>query len=99
MSGHDLPTTVLVRYFAGARAAAGTGEEKIDLTGRAVADARAGDAPTVADLAAVLAERHGPALARVLTAASFLVDEVAGSRDRPLHDGAVVDVLPPFAGG
>ena len=30
---------------------------------------------------------------------SFLVDETAGSRDRMVPAGSVVDVLPPFAGG
>jgi len=36
----------------------------------------------------------------VLGLASFLVDGVAWKdRDRPLPDPAVVDVLPPFAGG
>lgn len=80
---------VLVRYYAGARAAAGLAEEKADL----------GAPATIADLVAVLGERHGPGLARVLDACSFLLDEVAGGRDRALHDGARVDVLPPFAGG
>ncbi len=83
---------VAVRYFAGARAAAGLDEEKVDL------DAGTGR-PTIADLAEVLARRHGGDLPRVLAACSFLLDEVAGGRDRLLHDGAEVDVLPPFAGG
>ncbi|GGL88850.1 MoaD/ThiS family protein [Nakamurella endophytica] len=81
---------VLVRYFAAARAAAGTSEELL-----AVA------AP--ADLAAVLAaavDRHGAGLARVLERCSFLLDEVAvHGRDTAVPDGAAVDVLPPFAGG
>lgn len=82
--------TVRVRYFAGARAAAGTPEETV----RLAADAR------VRDLVDALAERHGAALSRVLTACSFLLDGVA-VRDTsiPLPDGAGVDVLPPFAGG
>jgi molybdopterin converting factor small subunit len=43
---------------------------------------------------------HGDDLARVLDRCSYLLDEVAvRDRDVPLHDGAVVDVLPPFAGG
>ena len=78
---------ILVRYFAGARAAAGVTEEKLA-------------AGTVAALVAALAERHGPRLAQVLTASTFLVDGLA-CRDRsaPLAADAVVDVLPPFAGG
>lgn len=84
--------SVTVRYFAGARAAAGLEEEVVHLDG-------AGRSLTVAALADLLAERHGAELARVLTASSFLVDEVASGRDRVVHDGAQVDVLPPFAGG
>jgi molybdopterin converting factor small subunit len=83
-------TTVTVRYFAGAKAAAGTREEAVALP----------DGATVDDLVAALAADHGDALARVLAAASFLLDEVAvHERATVLAEGAVVDVLPPFAGG
>jgi molybdopterin synthase sulfur carrier subunit len=81
--------TITVRYFAGARAAAGTEAETI---------AVAGDVPLTA-LVGQLAGRHGDDLARVLAAASFLIDETAGDRDRTVPVGSVVDVLPPFAGG
>lgn len=79
--------SITVRYFAGARAAAGRDEEKVSAT----------------DLAALLDElagRHGVALVRVLDVASFLVDGTA-CRDRraALPAGCTVDVLPPFAGG
>jgi molybdopterin converting factor small subunit len=79
--------TVTVRYFAGARAAAG-----VDTETRAAA--------TLTDLVGQLAEAHGERLTRVLTACSFLVDGT--QPDGPaaaLPAGAVVDVLPPFAGG
>ena len=81
---------VTVRYFAGARAAAGTPEEKLALP----------PGSTVHHALSELADRHGDGLRRVLLAASFLVDGVA-VRDRSgtLHDGADLDVLPPFAGG
>jgi sulfur-carrier protein len=84
------PVGVTVRYFAGAKAAAGTRREDVTVPAGA----------TVDDLIAALAADHGDALARVLAAASFLLDEVA-VRDRTLvlAEGAVVDVLPPFAGG
>jgi molybdopterin synthase sulfur carrier subunit len=75
---------VVVRYWAGARRAAGRDEERLT-------------AETVGALRATLAERH--ALAPVVGVASFLVDETKASDDSLLHDGAVVDVLPPFAGG
>jgi molybdopterin converting factor small subunit len=81
--------SVVVRYFAGARAAAGTPEEAVTVPGGA----------TVAGLIDALVERHGNQLARVLTASTFLVDEVAGGPERHLRDGSRVDVLPPFAGG
>lgn len=81
--------TLVVRYFAGARAAAGLDEEAIELATGA----------TVAALADTLADRHGPALARVLAACTFLVDAVAGGRERSLDGAREVDVLPPFAGG
>jgi len=78
---------ILVRYFAGARAAAGVTEEK------AVA-------PTVGALLTVLGDAHGDRLARVLERCSFLVDGlVCHDRSAPLSPDAVVDVLPPFAGG
>jgi sulfur-carrier protein len=85
-----LHIAVTVRYFAAARAAAGAHEEILDLM-----------AP--ADLEAVVrtaAARHGEKLDRVLARCSFLLDEVATHGPRTaVPDGAVVDVLPPFAGG
>jgi molybdopterin synthase sulfur carrier subunit len=78
---------VTVRYFAGARAAAGVETE--DRT-----------AATLAELVRQLADAHGPRLEKVLTACSFLVDG-AQTHDpqAALAPGTVVDVLPPFAGG
>lgn len=83
-------STVAVRYFAAARAAAGVEIEKIQLPSGATVDAAL----------AALREQHGAELARVLERCSFLLDEVA-VRDRTtvLGDGATLDVLPPFAGG
>ncbi|WP_275691347.1 MoaD/ThiS family protein [Pseudonocardia broussonetiae] len=83
-------TTVTVRYFAAARAAAGTEAEKVQLpTGS-----------TVAAALDALRAQHGPEFAVVLARCSFLLDEVA-VRDQavPLGPDAVLDVLPPFAGG
>ena len=75
-----------IRYWAGARAAAGITEEPYD-----------GD--TLGSVLDQAAAAHGAALARVLTVASFLVDGVRTSRDAVLPDGATIEVLPPFAGG
>ena len=79
---------VTVRYFAGARAAAGG------------VSAEAVGAGSVDELVGVLTARHGERLAVVLKAASYLVDGLAcHDRQAALRAGATVDVLPPFAGG
>ncbi|MFF4597057.1 MoaD/ThiS family protein [Amycolatopsis sp. NPDC001319] len=82
--------TVLVRYFASARAAAGVEEEKLKLP----------EGSTVADAVHLVRELHPGPLPRILDAASFLLNEVAvRNQNRALSDGAQLDVLPPFAGG
>jgi len=78
--------TVLVRYWAGARAAAGVENER--LTG----------VDTVSDLLDRLAAAH-PALEAVLPVCSVLIGGRASTADDPVPPGAVVEVLPPFAGG
>ncbi|SDN37910.1 Molybdopterin converting factor, small subunit [Allokutzneria albata] len=82
--------SMTVRYFAGARAAAGVKAESVELA----------KASTVDDVLALLRERHGTRLTTVLPACSFLLDGVA-VRDRAVivRPGAELDVLPPFAGG
>ncbi len=81
-----------VRYFAGARAAAGTDEETVRLE----ANTTPVDAAAVID---ALHDRH-TSLASVLPACSFLLAGLA-VRDRSVAvpDGSTLDVLPPFAGG
>ncbi|MGC5053852.1 MoaD/ThiS family protein [Micromonospora sp. DT48] len=80
--------TVTVRYFAGARAAAGRAEEST-IAGR-----------SLDEVVAELAERHGERLVSVLAVSSFLIDGVTcHDRRKPLPAGATIDVLPPFAGG
>ncbi|MET7864525.1 MoaD/ThiS family protein [Micromonospora taraxaci] len=82
------PTHLTVRYFAGARAAAGRTEEVLPAGW------------SLDDLSAELTQRHGDRLAAVLRVASFLVDGVTcHDRRAPLPAGATIDVLPPFAGG
>jgi molybdopterin converting factor small subunit len=78
---------VTVRYWAGARAAAGRAEDAVD-------------AGTVGELLALVGTRHD--IERVLAVCSLLVDGTAirpEDVDRPLPADAVVDLLPPFAGG
>lgn len=82
--------TALVRYFAGARAAAGVSEDRVTM----------GTTDTVADVLAAELDRRGTDLARVLPSCSVLLNGVAvHDRTVPVPDGAELDVLPPFAGG
>ena len=76
-----------MRYFAGARAAAGV-------------DTETRDAATLDQLVGQIVDAHGARLERVHTSCTILVDGTT-TRDRALvlSPGAVVDVLPPFAGG
>ncbi len=86
--------TVTVRYWAGARAAAGTAEDVFDVPGDV----------TLTDLMARVLERHpDDRMARTVAVCSVLVG------DRPVRSldpstvavvpGSVVELLPPFAGG
>ena len=80
--------TVRVRAFAAARVALGWSER----------DAPNGPGVTVgALLADLLAD--APDAADVVARCSVLVDGVRADHDAPLTEGAVVDLLPPFAGG
>ncbi len=79
-----------VRFWAAARDAAGRVEERYP-------------AGTLAEIEAAASERHGERLAKILACASFLVDgDPVGKRDHAgvlVAPGAVLEVLPPFAGG
>lgn len=79
-----MPAAITVRYWAGAARAAGTQVETLTAT-------------TIGELRALLGRR--PALANVSEVASFLIDGQRAGDATALHDGAEVDVLPPFAGG
>ena len=82
----DAAAVVTVRYWAGARAAAGVDVETVEAAG------------SVAELVARLGAVR-PGLRPVLAVASVLVDGRAGSGGDPVPAGALVEVLPPFAGG
>lgn len=79
-----------LRFWAAAKAAAGTPEEPYD-------------AATLAEALAAARARHGEVLARVLDRSSYVVDgDPVGGRHHdevPLTEGGCVEVLPPFAGG
>ncbi len=76
---------VIIRYWAGAQAAAGTATEQ-------------GEGDTVADVVQAAADRHA-ALQPVLALAALLMDGRRVDRDACLVDGSTLEVLPPFAGG
>jgi len=80
--------TVTVRYFAAAEEAAGVEEESAAVAAGAV----------LADVLAAATVRH-PDLAPALRVCSYLVDSVSANPTTTVPGGAVVDVLPPFAGG
>ncbi|MGA0566616.1 MoaD/ThiS family protein [Rathayibacter sp. KR2-224] len=76
-----------VRFFAAAADAAGIDETTVD-------------AVRLGDLTSALVERFGPELQRVLAKSSYLIDgERTTDASHGLAPDALVDVLPPFAGG
>jgi len=88
--GHSyrVPVAVTVRFFAAARAAAGTSEDTAS-------------PGTLDSVARELTERHRE-LETVLPRCSFLVDGTAvhgEPADIEILEGSQIDVLPPFAGG
>ncbi|RYB94591.1 MoaD/ThiS family protein [Nocardioides oleivorans] len=86
--------TITVRYWAGAKAAAGTSADTFE----------AQPGLTLAGLVEqVLALHPGDRMARTVGACSVLLgDQPVGSRDPAavvVPPGSVVELLPPFAGG
>jgi molybdopterin converting factor small subunit len=75
-----------VRYFAAAAEAAGRESEVL-----------AGD--TVGQLRSAMIALHGAELERVLTRCAVLVEGLRSDEGTDVAADAVVDVLPPFAGG
>jgi molybdopterin synthase sulfur carrier subunit len=75
-----------VRYFAGFREHAGTGEEKVSL-----------DVNTAADLFDQLKGRHGSS--EPLGHCKVAINDEMADWDAPLADGDVVLLFPPVAGG
>lgn len=75
-----------VRYWAGARAAAGVAEERIS-------------GESIQDLLDEVLARH-PQVAPVIARCSFLLDGVAvHERTTAVAADSTLEVLPPFAGG
>ena len=97
---------VTLRYWAAARDAAGQAEEQV--SGRTLAEALAAGLASAgardsAGLASAGARDSAGRLELVLRRCSLLIDgEPVGIRPHDsviLADGAIVEVLPPFAGG
>ena len=81
----DAGGAVLVRYWAGARAAAGVDEDRVP-------------PGSVASALAQVTGRH-PGLSAVAEVSTLLVDGRVVDAEHELSDGDVLEVLPPFAGG
>ncbi len=84
------PASVTVRYWAGAKAAAGVAEEQVT-------------AGTLEDALRQLRQARNAHFSRILDACSYVVSERPVGRvphdEVMLTDGDIVEVLPPFAGG
>ncbi|GAB3582039.1 MoaD/ThiS family protein [Calidifontibacter terrae] len=74
-----------VRYWAGAKAAAGVAEEAVE-------------ASSVGAAIALAVERH-PALSQVVPLCALLIDGRRVDAATELPAQAVLEILPPFAGG
>jgi molybdopterin converting factor small subunit len=83
-------TTVTVRFFAGAAQAAGGSTREVTV---AAPDA------TLADVTPAIADDADEPLAKVLAVATWLVGGARAEAGTAIPAGAVVDCLPPFAGG
>jgi molybdopterin converting factor small subunit len=98
---------VTLRYWAAAKEAAGTAEETVTAGTLAevlaAARGRAGRAGRAGPGGVAAAGGQDPRLRAVLARSSFLVDGQPVGRRAPeavlLSDAAVIEVLPPFAGG
>jgi molybdopterin synthase sulfur carrier subunit len=78
---------ILIRYWAGAKAAAGVDSEQIEAT-------------TVAATLTLAVSGDRGELARVIERSSLLLDGVVvHDQTATLADGQTLEVLPPFAGG
>ena len=86
---------VILRYWASARAAAGTDSDVVEVTG----------AVTLAELVRRAREAHADSsrFAEVLSCCSMMVGDRPVTTDDPtqvlVQPGATVEFLPPFAGG
>ncbi|MET0839357.1 MAG: MoaD/ThiS family protein [Marmoricola sp.] len=86
---------MILRYWASARAAAGTDSDTLDVSGSV----------TLADLVSRAREAHAdsPRFAEVLSCCSMMVGDRPVTTGDPtqvvVQPGSTVEFLPPFAGG
>ena len=78
--------SITVKYFAMFRESAGIGEETLST-----------DAQTAAEVFAATKHRHGSD--EPLGHCKVAINDVMASWDSPVHDGDVVLLFPPVAGG
>ena len=76
----------VLRLFAAAREAAGTGRDEVD-------------GATVADVLAVARARYGEPFTSVLRTANVWLNGEPADGDAVVHEGDEVAVLPPVSGG
>jgi molybdopterin converting factor small subunit len=96
---------VTLRYWAAAKEAAGCDEETItaETLAEAIAAACGQESDRQAERRPARGVSRNPRLRAVLARSSFLIDGVPVGLRAPeavtLSDAAVIEVLPPFAGG
>jgi molybdopterin converting factor small subunit len=84
--GGTLADVAVLRMFASAREAAGTGQDVVEGT-------------TVGEVLDVAVARYGPAFDRVLGTCRIWVNGETAGRDAPVRPSDEVAVLPPVSGG
>src|SRR5665647_1331624 len=95
---------VTVRYWASARAVAGCDSERLGVqvggldVGSVNVDGVNVGSVNVGDVLAAAAAAH-TGLSVVLDVSTILLDGRAVTASEPLTEGAILEVLPPFAGG
>jgi len=90
----DVETVITARYWAGARSAAGVGEDVFEVSGPV----------TLAEVVSLVLTAHpGPDVARTIGVCSVLLGDRPVSTEAAdqvvVAPGSTVEFLPPFAGG
>lgn len=84
-----VPCLIRIQYYGAARELAGTFEEQTQLPG---------EAPRVVDLRRWIASQHA-SLAPLIERMTLAINDELTPADDRLHDGDLVSLLPPVAGG